>query len=597
MGTGESTQDTLEIRGTDQLADDAGDQAVRRMRGPHGLEVAQAVAETEGVCVRPVAMRCTDMDTGRTEVMGVACGSTREAVCRPCAQRNRRVRADQCRKGWHLAEEPVIERHEPDAEQKALMAYRADVFALGHQAQQAGEADHVEDAREALADVDEALRESGVRGRMPSLEEADARRRRVRSTRRRADVPELPRKPVERRTVGRVFAGKFRPSMFLTLTLGSYGAVHSARVRGGRTVRCACGVVHERDTAILGAPVDPDRYDYRQAARDAVHFAALLDRFWKNLRRTVGWEVQYFSAVESQRRLTPHLHAAIRGSIPRATLRRVVEATYHHVWWPSHGEPVYGGDRLPVWVPEHQGFCDPDTRRPLPTWEESLPGPDAGSEEAAHVVRFGEQIDIRGLLGGSEEANRHVGYLTKYLTKSIGETYAEVSRAHREHAERLLGELAITPCSPGCPVWLLHGIQPRNARSTMNPGQCKANAHQRHTLGVAGRRVLVSRKWTGQRKSDHAADRQAHVRHTLTAAGLTPPQDSTEKAFGNRASFGSQSVVWEPVAPGDPDVPPRPFLLLEMVGQRRRWRHEYDQARTRLAQPAAYGGGGGGGRR
>jgi hypothetical protein len=53
--------------------------------------------------------------------------------------------------------------------------------------------------------------------------------RRVRSTRRRQDAPDLPRVPAEDRTIGRVFTapdGKtFRPSMFVTLTLGSYGRV------------------------------------------------------------------------------------------------------------------------------------------------------------------------------------------------------------------------------------------------------------------------------------------------------------------------------------------------------------------------------------
>ena len=72
-------------------------------------------------------------------------------------------------------------------------------------------------------------------------------------------------RPVDKRTVGRVFAGRYRPSMFLTLTLDSYGRVDSD-----------------------GAAVDPDRYDYRRAARDAIHFPALLDRFWQNTRRCVG---------------------------------------------------------------------------------------------------------------------------------------------------------------------------------------------------------------------------------------------------------------------------------------------------------------------
>ena len=87
--------------------------------------------------------------------------------------------------------------------------------------------------------------------------------------------------------------------MFVTLTCDSYGRV--------------------RDD---GTPVDPASYDYRRAARDAVHFAALVDRWWQNLRRCVGWDVQYFATVEPQKRVAPHLHAAIRGSIPHELLRQ-----------------------------------------------------------------------------------------------------------------------------------------------------------------------------------------------------------------------------------------------------------------------------------
>ena len=45
-----------------------------------------------------------------------------------------------------------------------------------------------------------------------------------------------------------------------------------------------------------------------------MHFARLLDRFWQNLRRAVGWNVQYAGAIGSQRRLTLHAHFAIRGT-------------------------------------------------------------------------------------------------------------------------------------------------------------------------------------------------------------------------------------------------------------------------------------------
>ncbi len=140
--------------------------------------------------------------------------------------------------------------------------------------------------------------------------------RRHRSTRRRQDAPDLPRRKVNTRTIGKTYTaadGKtFRPSMFLTLTCPSYGRVRSD-----------------------GTPADPAAYDYQRAARDALHFAALFDRFIQNLRRFLGYDVQYFAAIEPQRRLAPHIHIAMRGTLSRTELRQVLAATYHQVWWPD----------------------------------------------------------------------------------------------------------------------------------------------------------------------------------------------------------------------------------------------------------------------
>jgi hypothetical protein len=102
--------------------------------------------------------------------------------------------------------------------------------------------------------------------------------------------------------VERVFAGRYRPSTFLTLTLDSYGRVDAH-----------------------GAAINPADYDYRWAARDAIHFPALVDRFWQNTRRCVGWDVQYFGTVEPQKRGAPYFHAAIRGADPRAELRAITK--------------------------------------------------------------------------------------------------------------------------------------------------------------------------------------------------------------------------------------------------------------------------------
>ncbi|WP_394346868.1 replication initiator [Thermobifida fusca] len=43
----------------------------------------------------------------------------------------------------------------------------------------------------------------------------------------------------------------------------------------------------------------------------------------------------------------------------------------------------------------------------------------------------------------------------------------------------------------------------------MRPGFCTSKAHRREHLGYAGRRVLVSRKWSGKTLANHKADRLA----------------------------------------------------------------------------------------
>ena len=100
---------------------------VQRAALPISAEVAQVLAEQHGVCIRPMAMRRIDTRTGRVEIVPVPCGSTRDDQCRPCADKARRLRMAQCRQGWHLDTEPLIDRATPTAEHKELMAARADL--------------------------------------------------------------------------------------------------------------------------------------------------------------------------------------------------------------------------------------------------------------------------------------------------------------------------------------------------------------------------------------------------------------------------------------------------------------------------------------
>ncbi len=372
-----------------------------------------------------------------------------------------------------------------------------------------------------------------------------ARPRRHRSTRRRQDAAPLPRRPVSPRTVGKTYTapdGKtFRPSLFVTLTCPSYGRVGED-----------------------GAPADPDTYDYRRAARDALHFAALFDRFIQNLRRFVGYDLQYFAAIEPQRRLAPHVHIAIRGTISRAELREVIAATYHQVWWPSTETVKYDGGCLPVWD-EHTGtYLDPDTGEVLPTWDQAL---DAigDQDEPRHVARFGARFDAQGVLAGSRDASRCIGYLTKYLTKHLGDCHqaaTDAQAAPRRPARRRAAVRAVLAD--------LRELAPLRHPAQERPARPAARAPAR------ARPTAASTSATPGAASWSPASGPA--RRWPTTAPTARPGSPARSGFRQptRARY-----TWEPVKPGDPDHMPNGQRLLHVVADRIQWQTALAEARRR----------------
>jgi hypothetical protein len=511
-----------------------------RLRMPLARDVVRDLALQHGGCIRPVQLRRTDTTTGQVDQVLIPCGHTLASVCPPCAERAKNLRAAQCREGWHLNHEPVTEPDAPTEIQRWWVEQRADVQAERDHAEQTGQ--DTADLDAAIPELDGEINQAGMRGNVLPARPA----RRHRSTRRRQDAPNLPRRKIDPRTVGQVFTapdGKtFRPSLFVTLTCPSYGRVNSD-----------------------GTPADPSRYDYRQAARDALHFAALFDRFMQNLRRFTGRDVQYFAAVEPQRRLAPHIHIALRGTLARAELRQVLAATYHQVWWPDTSAVQFDGDQLPAWDEHTSTYLDPATGEVLPTWDQALDAIGPG-DEPLHVARFGDRFDAQGVLAGSKDAARCIGYLTKYLTKHVADCHQLTTDAQLAHAERLAEALRYEPCSPTCANWLRYGIQPKNPRPGLHPGACKGKAHRHEHLGYAGRRVLVSRKWSGKTLADHRADRKQWL---LTALGLS----ATDAA----------RYAWEPVAPSDPDHMSHAQRLLHVVADRIQWQTTLAEARRRAA--------------
>ena len=497
--------------------------ARRRVLDPLNWDKAMVagLAQDQDVCVRPLARRLVDRVTGEASTVVLPCGSTRESRCPTCARRARVLRMHQCAEGWHRVDELPEVDLEP-----------------GH------------DDRSDDLESDDVADDEDTDG--------DRSGRVVRSTRRRGDAADLPVRPMEARTVGRCFTaadGKvYRPSMFITLTLPSYG-----RIARGQ-----------------GVPLDPDRYDYRRAALDAMHFAKLVDRWVQNLRRGAGFKVQYFAAIEPQRRLAPHVHVAMRGAIERRVIRAVTKGTYFQLWWPSFDVPLFV-HRSPVFL--DGAYRDPDTHQELKTWDQALAELDQDPDtKPAHVMRLGSQVDVKGILAGSKDADRTIGYLTKYLAKSMsapmGDSQQTGSPAAAHH-DRLAVEVRWLPCTPGCGNWLRYGIQPKDAGPGLRPGCCPSKAHDAEHLGLGGRRVLVSRKWTGKTLDVHRADRAAVVRQVLEEAGIEVAEPD-RCAADVLAPDGEPRFVWSLLPPGEGSYNQAVFA---QILQRQQWRAQYDRAK------------------
>jgi hypothetical protein len=524
-----------------------------RLAEPLARDALRQVTADRGGCIRPVQLRRTNLDTSEVTHVLVPCGATLESACPACAKRAQGLRAEQCRDGWHLEGEPADPHPVPDDQQETWLTLRAE-DQVRRDTAAAGGLDTAE-MDQLIGELDDELARTGIRGSLSRSTGNNGKggpagkTRRSRSTRRRQDAADLPRRPVSARTTGKVYAAPdgtmYRPSMFLTLTCDSYGPV--------------------RDD---GTPVDPGSYDYQRAARDAIHFPALFDRLIQNLRRYLGYDVQYFGAVEPQRRLAPHVHVAFRGAISRADLRQVIAATYHQVWWPSTEVVRFHGDQLPEWHEASSRYVDPSTGELLPTWDQALDA--IGShDQALHVARLGPMFDAQGVLAGSRAAKRCIGYLTKYLTKQLGRCHQAETDAQANHFARLVDALRCEPCSPTCANWLRYGITPKNPRPGLTPGQCKGKAHRPEHLGYGGRRVLTSRKWSGKTLADHRADRKAW----LTAILELPATDPAR-------------YHWERVSAADRDAMSPTRRLLHVLDDRRRWQAALTEARRRAQDRA-----------
>ena len=365
---------------------------------PLARQVVKDLAAEHGACLRPVQLRRTEIDTGHVEQVLIPCGHTLASVCPSCAERARILRAAQCREGWHLDHEPVIDP-DPATEDQRAADHRP-----GRGARRPGPAGQRRPRYRRAGRADRRTGRGDHRFRAPRPGAARA-----------AAPPPLHPAAAGRRSPAPP-PGQ-RPDGRQDLHHAGRQDLPAVAVRHARRARRTAGSARTEHPPTRTPTTTP------RAARDALHFAALFDRFIQNLRRFTGYDLQYFAAIEPQRRLAPHIHLAIRGTISRA---RAPRGHRRHL---PPGLVAINRDRQV----RRRRTCRSGTSTPAPTSTRTparscRPGtrpstPSATQDEPRHVARFGARFDAQGVLAGSRDASRCIGYLTKYLTKHLGDCH------------------------------------------------------------------------------------------------------------------------------------------------------------------------------
>ncbi|TLQ45150.1 replication initiator [Streptomyces marianii] len=296
------------------------------------------------------------------------------------------------------------------------------------------------------------------------------------------------------------------PRVFATFTAPGFGPVHNRPTGPARTVRpCRCGTLHDQDDAELGAPLDPDTYDYEAAVLWNAHAGALWRRFSTYLRREVAKRagltqrafreyarVSFAKVAEYQKRGAVHFHAVIRIDGPEG-----------------------GATAPPAWAtPE----LLTDAIRAAAT-AVRVDGPVIDGR--AHTFTFGRQLDVRTIRSadfndGQELTERAVAaYIAKYATKG-----AETATGALDRPLKFLAELAQLDISD-------HGR--RMIRTAWTLGARKELAELRlrawaHMLGFRGHFSTKSRRYSttlGALRDARADWRRAQAVPTLPGEGET----------------------------------------------------------------------------
>ncbi|BFV58075.1 replication initiator protein RepSA [Kitasatospora sp. CMC57] len=297
------------------------------------------------------------------------------------------------------------------------------------------------------------------------------------------------------------------PRVFATLTAPSFGPIHNRPDSGP----CRCGLVHVAGSAVLGTPLDPERYDYAHAVLWNNHAPDLWRRFTIYLFRVMAKmaglyqrelkeqaRISFGKVAEFQRRGAVHFHAVIRIDGP-------------------------GGPDSPPPTWATVSLLDAAIR--AAARRAGIPVAAAGPHPA-RVLEWGKQVDVRpiGAFGTGPISEQAVAsYVAKYATKSA-ETTETVDRRILERHELDRHDL---------PPHTRRLIEACWDLDTLYPDRLLA--HWSHMLGFRGHFSSKSPAYSTtlgalrQVRADYRAE-QAHqdLRDRLLAAGLPDLDDLPE---------------------------------------------------------------------
>jgi len=115
-------------------------------------------------------------------------------------------------------------------------------------------------------------------------------------------------------------------------------------------------------------------------------------------------------------------------------------------------------------------------------------------------LRFAQAV-IHGVLGSTPQADKLIGYLTKYLTKNVDACHAVETDRQRAHLERLWHELRVYPVLAAlrelAAVWRAAEEGPARAARRPVQGACTPARHARTRWASSARLPSVVRQDPG----------------------------------------------------------------------------------------------------